>query len=472
MFMARNAVLRGPLHRPRSGGGRLALALGVALSSGCALAQGGPSPNAPAPLRAQYEALFQQTLRDPGNLDASFRFAEVASAIGDQEAAIGALERMLFFNPQLARVKLELGVLYFRLGSYEMARSYFNAAVEAPDTPTEVRLRVAQFQSEIDRRLRTTQFSGFFQAGLRYQSNANAGPNGIIVRALGQDATLATQFRRQGDWNAFVLGGGRFIYDFGNQRGDVFEADVIGFYSKQFKIDRLDTGLFEIQAGPRFALLPDAWPGSSIKPYLVAGAISLGSASYLRAWGAGVTLALPFTYALVEPGYEVRQRDYDNSEDYPTAKDQSGRFQSGYLRASGPLHAFGTTLVRWQFRGAYNVQEARAPFTGSRANAYRQWTADLAFPWEFEASFLPQARRWTVSPFVGYSHSKFEEPNPIVDPLIARRDREWRVGASFDMPLTDAFGLAGLISYSHVNSSLPNYEVRNFTVSFGPTGRF
>jgi hypothetical protein len=448
------------------------VAFGLAALPLSALALGGPSPSAPEPLRAQYETLFQQTLRNPGDLDASFRFAEVASAVGDPEAAIGALERMLFFNPQLARVKLELGVLYFRLGSYEMARSYFNAAVEAPDTPAEVRLRVAQFQSEIDRRLRTTQFSGFYQAGLRYQSNANAGPNGIIVRALGQDATLSTQFRRQGDWNAFVLGGGRFIYDFGNQRGDVFEADAIGYYSKQFSIERLDTGLIEVQAGPRFALLPDAWPGSSIKPYLVAGAISLGSASYMRAWGAGVTLAFPFAYALVEPGYEVRQRDYDNSTNYPTAKDQSGRFQSGYLRMSGPLYAFGATLVRWQLRGALNVQEARAPFTGSRANAYRQWTVDLALPWEFEATFLPQTRRWTVSPFVGFSRSTFDEPNPIVDPVVARKDREWRVGAGFDMPLTDMIGIAGLISYTHVNSSLPNYEIRNFTVSLGPTGRF
>ena len=35
------------------------------------------------------------------------------------------------FNPNLPRVKLELGVLYFKLGSYELARSYFQEAVNA-----------------------------------------------------------------------------------------------------------------------------------------------------------------------------------------------------------------------------------------------------------------------------------------------------------------------------------------------------
>ena len=55
-------------------------------------------------------ALFQQMYKNPSNLEASFKFAEQAVKRGDYEAAIGALERMLFFNPNLPRVKLELGV--------------------------------------------------------------------------------------------------------------------------------------------------------------------------------------------------------------------------------------------------------------------------------------------------------------------------------------------------------------------------
>ena len=68
-----------------------------------------------APAKAQrivanpeYDAMFAQVLREPANLDLSFRFAEVATATGDYEAAIGALERMLFYNPALPRARLEL----------------------------------------------------------------------------------------------------------------------------------------------------------------------------------------------------------------------------------------------------------------------------------------------------------------------------------------------------------------------------
>ena len=62
---------------------------------------------------------------DPTNLDLTFQFASIATQLGNFESAISALERMLLLNPNLPRVKLEVGVLYFRLGAYPIARSYF-----------------------------------------------------------------------------------------------------------------------------------------------------------------------------------------------------------------------------------------------------------------------------------------------------------------------------------------------------------
>jgi tetratricopeptide (TPR) repeat protein len=165
-----------------------------------------------APAKAQrivanpeYDALFAQVLREPANLDLSFRFAEIATAAGDYEAAIGALERMLFYNPALPRVRLELGILYFRLGSYETARSYFQGALAGSDVPPEVRARVEPFLFEIDRRLATTQWSGFGQLGLRFQTNANAGPTNSLVRGAGLDVILDRRFVKQPDWNLFGL---------------------------------------------------------------------------------------------------------------------------------------------------------------------------------------------------------------------------------------------------------------------------
>src|SRR3954454_22013378 len=116
-----------------------------------AMAQTVEPPGKPAIVQLDYESLFQQMYRTPANLDVSFKFAEQAVARGDYEAAIGALERMLVFNPDLPRVKLELGVLYFKLGSYELARGYFQDALKS--APDDIRGQVQAYLAEIDRRL-------------------------------------------------------------------------------------------------------------------------------------------------------------------------------------------------------------------------------------------------------------------------------------------------------------------------------
>ena len=126
-------------------------------------------------VRAEYDELFQRLFRDPGDLDLTFRFAEVAVQIGNYEAAISVLERMLLYNPNLPRVRLELGVLYFRLGSYALARAYLTRAIEGADVPDDVRQRVEVFLAEIEKRLSPSQFSGSVYGGYRYPDERQLG---------------------------------------------------------------------------------------------------------------------------------------------------------------------------------------------------------------------------------------------------------------------------------------------------------
>lgn len=414
-------------------------------------------------LKQQHDMLFAQVLKDPANVDTSFRYSEVATKLGDYEAAIGALERIIFYNPNLPRVRLELGLLYFRLGSYEMARSYFESAISAADTPVEVRNRVAGFLTEIERRVQTTQLSFFGQTGLRYQTNANAGPNTLNVRALGFDAVLSRQYAKRPDWNAFALGSMRYVYDFENQRGDVLEAQVTGYYSRQFKVMRLNTGLLEGNFGPRLALHPDALPGWSIKPYVIASGVTLGDKPYMFNAGLGVTMAIPMIVALLEPGYEIRKRNFRNSTDVPNATEQQGRLHTGFLNASGTF----LPELRWNSRIAFNRGDTQRDY-----NAYRSIALDVGLAYEFVPPMLESARKWTLAPFVGFSRTSYDEANWVVDPNTRRKDREWRVGAGLDMAIWSNVGVGVLIQYTNVRSNIPNYSTRNFSATFGPTVRF
>ena len=73
----------------------------------------------------RFDALYEQLLADPANVDLTLEYAELAVEIGDYEAAIPPLERLLISNPGANKIKLELGMMYYLLGSYDAARGYF-----------------------------------------------------------------------------------------------------------------------------------------------------------------------------------------------------------------------------------------------------------------------------------------------------------------------------------------------------------
>jgi len=81
------------------------IAIAVLLVPVLATAQTVAPEDRPA-LEAPKEAVFQQMFRDPANLDVTFAYAEVSARLGDYEAAVSALKRLLLFNPGLPRVQL------------------------------------------------------------------------------------------------------------------------------------------------------------------------------------------------------------------------------------------------------------------------------------------------------------------------------------------------------------------------------
>lgn len=416
----------------------------------------------------EYEALFRAVLRDPSNLDLSFKFAEAATRRGDFEAAIGALERIVFYNPNLPRVRLELGVLYFRLGSYEMARSYFNSALAGPDVPPEVGLRVGGFLTEIERRTNVQQLSVYAQIGYRYQTNANAGPSSTLVRAFGQDAVLGRQFLNRPDWNAFGLAAVRHVYDFENQRGDVWETNVAGYIARQFTFNLLNLGLVELQTGPRLALSPEFLPGASVRPYGLINGVTLGDQRYLSTLGGGVSVTLPFANWLsVEPFVEGRQRRFEVSAEYPLAREQTGRLWASGVFLQGAVGSFLGADIRWQLRAAYVRNDVRIRYD---YNSYDQFAIDVGLPIEFDGPW--GARRWAFVPTFGYANYDYDNANPIVDPVRKRRDSEIRVGALLDVPIYEFAGFAVQLNYSEIGSRIRNYDQQNFSVAIGPTLRF
>lgn len=411
-------------------------------------------------LKRRHDALFSDVLRRPGDADLSRRYAAVAIERGDWEAAIGALERIVFSRPADHQAQADIGILYFRLGAYEPAREALEVAT-APEAPAELRSRAAGYLIEIDRRLQPTQWSFAAQLGLRHQSNANAAPSGSVIRALGFDTTLPAASARKADWNAFMLASLNVAHDLETQRGDTIEAGISTYYARQFRMTSLNAGVVEAHFGPRLALAPDLLPGWSVRPYAVLAGVALADAPYLGAAGGGVTLAIPFGSVLIEPGYDIRRRRFRDTADAPTNGDSDGLLQAGALLVAGRL----TPALRWYAKATLTRASARV-----EERSYWSRALDAGFRYMVDAPLI--SRSVTIAPFAGIAQVVYDGADPVVDPYRRRKDREWRAGATLETPLIGSLGFSTTVQFVSNRSTLPNYKSRNLSVTFGPTMRF
>ena len=242
-------------------------------------------------LAAQKEALFQQMLRNPANLDVTFAYAEVSARLGDYEAAVSALERMLLFNPDLPRVQVELGALYFRMGSYDIARDYF-AKAAAANPPPEVRARIDQYLAEIEKSQSRHHVSGYFFTGIQYQTDANVAGSSLILSPIGP-VLLGNQFTKQASGSVFASGSAVYSYDLETQNRDTLDVTGAGYLNHYFNslVNRLDLALLEVTAGPRFNFPNGGLVGdksASFRPYGIFDEVGLGWDQYFVAGGFGL----------------------------------------------------------------------------------------------------------------------------------------------------------------------------------------
>jgi tetratricopeptide (TPR) repeat protein len=454
---------------------RILIALVILLTPIAAAAQAS-SEKEKTTLEAQKNALFQQMLHNPDNLDVAFAYADVSARLGDYEAAVSALERMLLYNPNLPRVQLELGGLYFRMGSYDLARAYFEKAASA-NPPAAVRQRIDDYLAQIDKAQSRHHVSGYLFLGGQYQSDANVAPSSPLIFSPIGPVLLNSQFTRQASGSMFGTGSLIYSYDLETQSRDSLDVTAVGALNHYFNpaVNHLDLALLELTGGPRLNFPNGALVGTapaSFRPYAIFDEVGLGWDQYFAAGGFGLEYdQLAWNDLALKSVFEFRHKSFTNAPTRPLSTGLDGNDELVSLSATKPIGEYSALNLEFDY---LNQSAALAYYTNSSYAVSGSY--QISYPAPFKLTTGP----WQSTFFVGRAWSYYAAPDPccntsgspVVFSTSSQLTQRWRFGVTETWPVTPRIAIVAQVGRDIVSSNLSLYAYNNTSVLFGPQIRF
>ncbi len=403
-------------------------------------------------LESRREALLQQMLARPNDLDLAFEYANLSSQAGDYEGAISTLERMLIYAPNVPRIQFELGVLYYRLGAYDVARSYFEQVLANPSVPPDVAQQVRLYIQQLSLAADPPPFSATIFSAIRYETNANFGPGTQSVTLNGIDFTLDDQSVGRPGWSALNIGTLHYSYDLKKQ-GDRVEIDFLAYSTVYFDDDLRDIDLdfFELTLGPSFNLKRWGWDQTRLYTYAIGDLAYLGYETYFTAPGAGIRL-LSFSAAksVLDARVETRYRSFNDTSELPTNTLRDGlqtRFGATYSYYTSPAFVITT-------QGYVQREDADADF-------YANWEIAFSggYAWTFDNPLWQGKYPWTWQVGGGVILRNYDAPDPTINFFEKEKDETWWARTALVLPFAETWALVPQVEYRDQNS---NYDIRKF----------
>jgi len=431
----------------------------------CVRAQVPAASTASSELRAQYNAAFQETMLKPADLDVLFRFASLAAQIGDLEGAISALERMLLINADLPRVRLELGVLYYRLGSYEAARTYLVSALKSPSLPADVRRKAGEYLAEIDSKASPSSFGGDVFVGWRFQSNANLGPASSRVLLFGQPANLNQAGLGTADWGVVSSLQVRHRWDFGHQDKSALETQFAAYANRQFQLSAANVSLLDLTTGPRFQIFNGTYEDVSLRPFVTGGYVWVNDTSYYGSWGGGLEGSVLLADGFRNNTIVVFRRQNNQDTSYLPANSQ---YRGTSLSANTVFqYDFGPLLSLFAIGSIQRFYADLAPW-----QSYSLYGVGGGFSFRFPDPVLRTGLPWTINFSATEQWWAYDQPDAVVDPGVLRFQNDTILSIVLAVPF-DARTTFSLSAGRFVRgASVPNYEFENNSFMFGVNWRF
>ena len=407
-----------------------------------------------SPYGDEYDAAFNAMLQNPTDLDITFKFAMLARRAGDLEGAIGALERMLIYNPDLPIIHYELGRLYARLGSLEAAKRYYRSALRYRPPP-KIKAKIEAEIARLEEASRSSTFSGSIFVGAQYQTNANFAPDDPAVRVGGFRAKLADEFLERPDFGATVSAQLTHRYDLGRDPAVFLVSDAQVYGSRQREFDSNNIDLVSATVGPAF-VLPNRLV---VRPFVRGNWVLRDGSTFYRSYGGGVSIRKGMSGKPIS-GFFVNatllHRDFKSSASSPALDRRDGLNVRIMAGASASMSA---TLEVVGF-GSLEHQGSKAKFERNLGA-----TAGVQIRQRMPAPFGRES--WDVSVTGQAGIRRYAAPDPTIDPDERRQDTNFVIGLGLGIPLSGDFSLTTQLRQQWRLSNLPNFEFDNTSVLTG-----
>ncbi|MBI3514251.1 MAG: tetratricopeptide repeat protein [Proteobacteria bacterium] len=407
---------------------------------------------------------FRRVFQNPADMGANRTYAKQLIDAGEYEKAVAALERILITDPTQTAVRVEIGALYFRLGSYEAARSYFQRALADPSLSPELRAEVERFLADIAERQSAHQFTGFAGVGARWQDNANSGPDATILRGGGFLVARPATSRPQSDFSFFGAGRVQHSYDLDTQNDAHIVSTLLGYGNAYSRFTRQDLVLGELTSGLRFKPAPADLKDLQIRPHFIGNYVVLDGNRYFSTLGFGLDATYVWSERLAsELTFEYRRPEYGTNAALGDTQNQTGDEKVIKLRTAYELSASQTVIMDLLYR---STSTKRGYYD------YGQYQATLTYNLVYAAPVQIAQPSWSVAPYVTWYSRPYAGPDPLVNPAAKRFDNQVRLGVVHTIPIAENWSTYQQVEHIWGDSNIPNYSFQDTAVVVGLTRRF
>lgn len=437
---------------------RMMIAVGIGLVTG-GVTFGFPLQSAWA--KSASGLAYEDVLADPGDLGKTFAYAEKLVEERNFESAAAVLERLAIRYPKQPEIRLELGVMYYRLNSPQMAKDQFQRVLASPAADEEVKRKAQEFLLHDAPLTEKSRFTGNVTFGMQYQSNATQGADksNFVINGLNVGAV-----KKDDDADGLIGFNVNHVYEFDSQWGTALESSLAGrgtFYVDNNQLNEID---LRGRTGIGFTVPGFATGQLRIQPHVNLDLAVRDGELLELGGGPGIeTSYKPVDQWKLTLGYDAMFRDYDHVGSIGDTQHLSGTDQTISLNST------------WEIvPRTYLINDVSGHFFNAQKDFldYNAVSAGIALLQGYNSPISFLTYDWWVRIGGGYEHRWFDSADPDIDADHARRDKVWRAELSNVIPITESWRITQQFDYERVNSNIRTADYDNYTASLLATWQF